>query len=312
MNAAASSGRRSGRVASGDASDLLMAGQKAISGNDSLAAPAAVRRVGAVQAERVIAGLSPLERDIVTSLGRVRLASGRQLQRLHFPPTLSGQRQARRVLTGLTDRRVLARLGRSIGGRRAGSAGFVYSLDIIGLRLLRPDGAWRRPWAVGQSFVAHAVAVAECYAQLVEGGRDGRWRLLDFQAEPACWRRFAGPRGRHSTLKPDAFAAVVIGRFEDRWYLGVDRATEDLGRIQRKARTYLDYWHTGREAVFPRVLWVTIRPARQAALARALCDLPAEGRALFRVCIAEQFADVIAAGADAENIDQQVTGGGEG
>lgn len=159
---------------------------------------------------------------------------------------------------------------------------------------------------------AHAVAVTECYTQLVEGGRDGRWRLLDFHTEPACWRSFIGPRGRHSTLKPDAFTAVGMDRFEDRWYLEIDRGTEDLGRIQRKALTYIDYWQTGREAVFPRVLWVTIRPARQAALERALRDLPAEGRALFQVCTAEQFAAVIAAGADAGGSQQQVTGGGEG
>jgi hypothetical protein len=216
------------------------------------------------------------------------------------------------VLSGLTDRRVLARLGRDIGGRRAGSAGFIYTLDVVGLRLLRPDGTRRRPWAVGDAFVAHAVAVAECYTQLVEGGRDGRWKLLDFRAEPACWRRFVGPRGHHSTLKPDAFTAVGMGGFEDRWYLEVDRGTEDLGRIQRKARSYLDYWHTGREAVFPRVLWVTVRPPRQAALARALYDLPADGRALFQVCTAEQFAAVIAAGADTGGSERQATGGGGG
>ena len=103
-----------------------------------------------------------------------------------------------------------------------------------------------------------------------------------------------------------------MGRFEDRWYLEVDRATEDLGRIQRKSRTYIDYWQTGRQAVFPRVLWVTIRPARLAALARALYDLPADGRALFQVCTAEQFAAVIAAGADAGSSEQHITGGGEG
>jgi len=270
--------------------------------------------VGAAQAERVIAGLTPLERAIVASLGTVRLASGRQLQRLHFAPTLSGQRQARRTLSSLTDRRVLARLGRTIGGRRAGSAGFIYTLDVVGQRLLRPDDSWRRPWTPSQTFVAHAVAVAECYTKLVEGGRDGRWALLDFSAEPACWRSFVGPRGRHSVLKPDAYAAVGLGGYEDRWYLEVDQATEDLGRIQRKARVYVDYWQVGREAVFPRVLWVTTRPARQAALIQALADLPPVGRQLFRVCTEEQFTDAIAAGADvdAEHSDQVVTEGGEG
>src|SRR5664280_3265167 len=116
MSATALSGRSSGRVVSAGSSRLLGAGETALSGNDSLATPAVVRRVGTVQAECVIAGLTPQERALVASLGTVRLASRRQLQRLHFVPTLSGQRQARRVLSSLTDRRVLARLGRSIGG----------------------------------------------------------------------------------------------------------------------------------------------------------------------------------------------------
>lgn len=311
MSAAEPSGRSSGRVANGGASDLRRAATGGRSSNDSLAVPAAPRRVGATQAEQVIAGLTPLERAIVLTLARVRLATGGQLQRLHFASTLSGQRQARRTLLSLTERRVLTRLGRTIGGRRAGSAGFVYGLDVIGQRLVRPDDQWRRPWTPGQAFVAHAIEVTECYVTLVEGARQGRWGLLDFQAEPACWRSFVGRHGRHLVLKPDAFLRAALGEFEDRWFVEVDRGTEDLGRIRRKALIYLDYWRSGREAVFPRVLWATTRPARRDALASGLAALPAETRGLFQVCVSTQFSQVVAAGAGDQCLDQHVNEGGD-
>ena len=295
MSAEQLSGRSSGRVPSPRPTSQVRGVRRAISGNDSLPAPAVVRRVGVRQAERAIEDLTPLELDIIGTLAHTRLAAGRQLQRLHFESSLSGQRQARRVLARLVERRVLARLGRNIGGRRAGSAGFVYSLEVIGQRFVHPDGQWRRPWTPGQAFVAHAVAVTECYVQLVEGQRSRRWRLQDFQAEPVCWRSFIGPRGRHQVLKPDAYARIELDGYEDRWFLEIDRGTEDLGRIQRKARTYVQYWQVGRETVFPRVLWVTVRPARQAAVVRALAALPAESWQLFQVCLDAQLAATVAA-----------------
>jgi len=149
----------------------------------------------------------------------------------------------------------------------------------------------------GASFVAHAVAVTECYVELVEGERQGHWRLLDFSAEPGCWRSFVGPRGRHLVLKPDAYPCVELDGYQDRWFVEIDRGTEDLGRIHRKARTYVQYWQIGREELFPRVLWVTTRPARLAALVTALGALPADQWQLFQVCLAEEFAATVAAGA---------------
>lgn len=303
MSAAEMSDRSSGRVVSLPAPSHAKGGGGPFNGNDSLSAPAAVRRVGAAWAEQVIRGLTPLKLAIVEGLARTRLATGHQLQRLHFEPSPSSQRQARRVLASLVERRVLARLGRTIGGRRAGSAGFVYSLDVVGKRIINPDGQWRRPWTSSLAFVAHAVAVTECYVGLVEGERQGRWRLLDFQAEPLCWRSFVGPRGLQLVLKPDAYVGVEVDGYEDRWFLEIDRATEDLGRIQRKARTYVSYWQVGREAVFPRVLWVTTRQAREAALVSALAALPADHWQLFQVCLTEDFAATIGAGAGATEVE---------
>jgi hypothetical protein len=156
---------------------------------------------------------------------------------------------------------VLARLARSVGGSSAGSTGFVYCLDVIGQRLLHPDAPVRRPWLPSTGFVKHAVMVSECYVRLREAEREGHLELLDFQAEPGCWRTYVDRRGSGRTLKPDAFVVIGLGEFEDRWFLECDRATEDLPRIVRKNESYRRYREAGLEAVFPKVLWIASREA---------------------------------------------------
>ena len=59
-------------------------------------------------------------------MATVRMASGRQLQRLHFGPGEAAARRAGRCLKRLTALRVLARLDRRVGIGR---------LDVVGLRV---------------------------------------------------------------------------------------------------------------------------------------------------------------------------------
>ena len=63
-------------------------------------------------------------------------------------------------------------------------------------------------------------------------------------------------------LKPDAFAVIHIGDFEDRYFIEADCDTEPGPRITEKARAYIRYWQTGREdeahGIFPYVLWVAV------------------------------------------------------
>ena len=231
-------------------------------------------------------------------VGRLRLLTGGQIQRLHFNASASDQRHARRVLNRLAERRVLARLGRSIGGVRAGSAGFVYVLDVIGQRLVDPASGTRRPWSPGTNFVAHAVMVSECYVQLSEAGKQGLFELLEFQGEPSCWRSLINRRGGHQILKPDSFVRIGLGEFEDRWFIECDRATEEPARIVRKCRAYLEYWQTGKEDVFPRVLWVASRPDRAQRLARCLTELKEGQREIFLVCDLSDFIALVIKGAD--------------
>ncbi|MCM3920626.1 replication-relaxation family protein [Frankia sp. AiPs1] len=254
--------------------------------------------VTARQVAALDATITPREREIVATVARVRVASGAQLVRLHL--TGVSARQARGVLSSMVARRLLGRLPRRVGGVRAGSAGFVYTLDVAGQRLMTPERTrWQRPWPVGSLFLAHSLAVAELYVSLREAEAAGRLAVADFQAEPASWRGFPGPGGGRVVLKPDARVTVRLGRWEDVWMVEADRATESLPTVKKKAELYVRYWQSGREGeVFPRVLWLVPDEARRGQLLAVLGRLPADTWQLFTVATFDEAVGRMMQGAD--------------
>ncbi|WP_462189234.1 MULTISPECIES: replication-relaxation family protein [unclassified Frankia] len=248
------------------------------------------------QVAALAATIPPREREILTTLSVVRVATGAQLVRLHLAGVSA--RRGREVLAGMVARRLLARLPRRIGGVRAGSAGFVYTLDVAALRILDPERSrWQRPWPVGSLFLAHSLAVTELYTALRKAEAAGRLVVARFQAEPASWRSFSGPAGR-MVIKPDARVALRLGRYEDTWMVEVDRATESLPTIRRKAELYIKYWQSGREGeVFPRVLWVVPDEGRRRQLLAVLGRLPADTWQLFTVATSDEAAGRMIQGA---------------
>jgi hypothetical protein len=238
--------------------------------------------------ERLGRQLSGRDQAVLETLAVVRVATSRQLERLHFAGV--SRRQARSLLASLVARRLLARLPRVVGGVRSGSAGYVYLLDVAGQRLMRPStGRVVRPWPVGTPFLTHSLAVTELLVGLTEAAHSSRSevRLLDFRTEPACWRSFTGRGGERVVLKPDAEAVLEVGVYRDSWFLEVDRATESRPTLDRKLARYVDYWQTGREqtttGVFPRVLWIVPDLARHAVLIDAFARTPVEAWPLFAV-----------------------------
>jgi hypothetical protein len=224
--------------------------------------------------------LSARDLGVIRQVGELRLMSARQLQAIHFPDAEHDNEQAatrarQRVLARLTRERLLTRLERRIGGVRAGSAGFVLALGPVGQRVLALDGPRRRSYEPSYRFVDHTLAVSQLIVDVSVAARRGRLDLLDCQAEPRCWRQFAG-LGRQGLLRPDAFLALGAGEYELRWFIEVDRSSESLPIIMRKCRLYADYYQSGQEqaaqGVFPRVCWVVpdeVRAERvQAAIAR--------------------------------------------
>jgi hypothetical protein len=246
--------------------------------------------------------LSQRDLDIIATVARVRVATFRQLERLHFAghPPDSAARLCRRTLARLVEHQVLARLERRIGGVRAGSAGFVYALDTAGQRLAGTKGPAggprpRRPWTPSVRFIDHALAVSELYTCLRELDRGTGVDLMKFQAEPAAWRRFVGPGGGVAVLKPDAYVVLGLGEYEHHYFIEVDRATESPAAVGRQLTAYRHYWASGTEqgriGLFPIVVVSVPDARRQQAIVEVASRQPADTWSIFRVVLARELID---------------------
>jgi hypothetical protein len=239
------------------------------------------------------AALSDRDYAVLQEVAALRFVSAAQLARLCFADRqrpAADVRAARRALLRLTRLGILERLPRPVGGVRRGSAGFVYQLAPAGQRLAVKHG-WlparrsRKPLIPGRLFVRHALSVAELHTRLVEGARAGQFELLERAAEPACWRSFDASQ----PLKPDSFARLGIGDFEDSYFIEVDRGTEGSAAIERQLAHYLAYHQSGREqaahGVFPRVLWLAPDRERMEAIAGVVGQLLPAERELFAITL---------------------------
>ena len=245
------------------------------------------------------------QRDVecLRSLERVRLLTTSQITRLHFSENSASTqaRRARATLRRLRDLRLVVKLGRQVGGVKAGSSGTLFGLTGLGLAVLEvPTSQQRRRtiWEAKPYFQDHLLAVSELYVQLVEHTRIGNGELLSFEAEPTCWRRFSGTGGEPITLKPDAIVRVGIGEYELSTFIEVDLGTESLPAIRRKCQVYLRYWRSGleqqRAGVFPRVVWLVPNVHRADGIAAVLKRLSQTDSGLFAVALAEDAVDLLA------------------
>jgi hypothetical protein len=272
-----------------------------------------------VSVSRLVAladGMPLLEREIVETVARLTLVSGRQLSDLFFYFYFSDSsaaaaaavasstraRRARRVLARLVEQRVLDRLERRQGGAGGGSSAWVYALGPAGRRMVAywaGEGLPRSRSAhePGATWTAHTLAVSDLYVRLRQVERAGRVELLDFDAEPACWRRFARLGGAAGVLKPDAFVRLGVGEFEDSFFIEVDLGSERRGQLTRQHHAYREHFRAGVEqakhGVFPGVLWIVPDERRLALLTDIHRGLPEQVRRLFTVVTSERALDVL-------------------
>jgi hypothetical protein len=239
---------------------------------------------------------------LTAQVAELRLLSGRQLENLYFPQeehttAETAARHCRRVLSRLVRDRVLVRLERRVGGVRAGSASFVYSLGPVGERLLDKQRARPRRYEPSAAFVDHQLAVSQIVVDLTLAARRGRLEILAVQGEPACWR--ALPTIAHSVLRPDLYLAIGAADLEYRWFVEVDRGTHHRPAVIRKAQLYESYYRSGVEqsagGVFPRVAWITPKPMRAARLREAF-DGGEFSDGLMLVATADKTIDVLSGG----------------
>ncbi len=250
------------------------------------------------------------ERDlaVLDDLGRVRLLTGRLIQRLHFEEgsPLTSARKTRSTLQRLSEMGVVTRLERRIGGVRAGSSGYLYGLGALGQKVMDVGGPaggsrHRRPWEPSRWFAEHVLAVSELFVELREAERARRTELLGFDAEPAAWRQWAGLGGEPQILKPDAYVELGLSDgdecFEELAFVEVDRSTESQTVIKREALVYVDYWRSGTEqtksGVFPRVLWLADTDQRADQITATLARLAPDTWQLFQVGTIEHGVDLL-------------------
>jgi hypothetical protein len=253
----------------------------------------AERRVTWAVVRRIAEGLSDRDRAIVDDVARVRVLSGRQVERLHFTDLIGQHRDRtrRRALERLTALQLLTTLQRRIGGVRAGSAGQVFALGPAGQRLraleaaTELNGRAREPGTPTERFLAHNLVIAELYVSLREAADRGELTLTDFRAEPACWWRSS----EGEWIRPDAVVVVGRGDIEDVWAIEVDQATESLPTLRRKLMVYLNLAASGepgpRNGPLPRVL-VSVPHERRLHDVRALVsNLPGPAEQLIATAL---------------------------
>jgi len=245
-------------------------------------------------------GLAALERQlserdwqILRYVSDLRFVSGRQIARLCFPDAGDmASRQARQACLRLTRLDVLARLPRPVGGARAGSAGYVYYVGLVGQRLAirrrwKPAHRVRRPREPGTLFQAHTLLVAELHVLIREADRTDRLELLQLAGEPSCHRIYRGVNGQQKLLKPDSYLRVGAGAFEDSYFVEVDRGSEGSWAIAQQLGRYIAAREGGLEqgehGAFPRVVWLTERPERVAAIEECVAKLRIDEQPLFVV-----------------------------
>ena len=255
--------------------------------------------VTAGQLAELRSSLTAEEWQVLRDVQAMRLATARDLHALHALRAPLNVRSFRRLLRRLVDQRLLAHLPeRSIGGRRAGSAGWVHTLGPAGRRLLLPGDPGRRPWTPRPSWLNHAVAVSHLYVELRQLEAVTDLKLRSFDAEPACWRTFTGRFGEHQVLKPDAFVVTTQGGYQFVRFIEVDLATESPATLVRKLTVYYRYYQSGieqlRHDLFPEVLWLVPTDARRATFLGVVDHQPPEAWRLHRIARYDQAGTVFA------------------
>jgi len=262
-----------------------------------------MRRLSAQQLMELADRLSARDREIIEASVRLRLLSGKQLERLFFfevAQPASRARLTRRALARLTAMDLLGRLERRIGGVRAGAAGYVYYPAPLSQRLIafwRGEGLRRihDRYEPSRSFARHTLGVSECYVRLVETSRAGATELLSFEREPA-WS-FTDPAGQRMVLRPDALVKLGLdSTTESHIFLEIDCGSEGRQALTRKCGAYVAAWQAGvGRPVFPRVVWITTSQRRVQLLSDVCGAMPAEAWQLFAVTTPDHAQGVLTA-----------------
>ncbi len=253
--------------------------------------------------EQILSTLSDRDKKILSALRHCRYLLTSQVQRLYFTDlvsTLAGLRTSRRILSKLMKLGLTGTLSRRIGGVRAGSGSLIWFLTPVGERLLRlgDEGPHARKRYLEPSlhFLAHTLAVAECYVQLTEICNSRNPKLIHAEMETDCWRSYSR-KGIQVSLRPDLYAITNNDDYEDRWFLEVDLKTESPITVVEKCRRYHEYYQSGLEqklhGVFPLTVWIVPDVARRDSIMSHIRAEFAGLPKIFAVITPEELAPLV-------------------
>jgi len=256
--------------------------------------------------------LSAKEKAILVSLKQCRYLLTGQVGRLHFTDNASeaaALRATHRTMQKLKDFGVVESVERRIGGVRAGSRSYVWTLTESGVYLLHlnddSNAPRKRTFEPSLNFLKHTIEVAETYIQLTEICKRNKLELVKTEMEPECWRGYTGMDGKPATMKPDMFAITDSGKYEDYYFLEVDMNTESPNKVLDKCRRYVYYQHSGIEqknlGIFPLVVWLVFSENRKNKLQQYIADcrdMSEQSKHIFTVIMPQELEPLICGGID--------------
>ncbi len=261
------------------------------------------------RSDELASRLSERDWEIITTVRSFKYLTTRQISRQHFGLSAGDgpiPRHVNHALARLRELGLLSNLERRIGGVRAGSGGHVWQITdsarrLLGEHLNEPAAGRVRVFEPSTTFLEHTLAVAEVVISFQEVANVTDIKLAHLQVEPECWRSYLGPSGETRWLKPDLAVVTESGRYEDHWFVEVDRATEPPNRVIKKCRQYEEYRHSDREqakhGVFPAVVWVVPNERRRDQLWGRLAIEVANDDRLFTVVTPSDLGALVVAGA---------------
>lgn len=268
------------------------------------------KRVSTQQLENISRQLSERDKVILNTIRKFRYLTTNQIWQLYFNDSTNqtaARRAANRTLAKLSELGLISALQRRIGGVRAGSGSYVWSLAIAGMRLLDLDdksktSIRKRSFEPSPCFLEHTLAIAETYIQLELIKREHKnINIIKAEVEPNCWRSYLGESGVLTYLKPDLYIETSSGDFEDHWFFEIDLATEAPSRIMLKCRQYYRYYLNGAEqktnGVFPLVVWIVPDKKRAESLQAHIAEEFKIKRAdIFTVITPERLENLVCEG----------------
>ncbi|MDR2559711.1 MAG: replication-relaxation family protein [Oscillospiraceae bacterium] len=248
--------------------------------------------------------LTKRDKAVLHSIKMCKFMKTNQVARLHFSGATTPSASLRATTRNLTKLRrlgLIQPLERDMRWFGVRSTSFVWTIKTAGIELLRlgentpPVRVRKHIFEPTYIFLKHTLAVAELYVQLCT-----KTNLVKCEFEPNCWRSYTTDFGVNVTLKPDLYAVVATGGYENHYFFEVDLDTEAPSRIMQKCERYGRYYLTGIEqkqnGVFPKVAWIVPDNKRKESLCRHIREHLSEYADLFVVTTFEELDSVIFTG----------------